>query len=168
MTVLGWAAFAWQSDYGQFYLIDREDAAFLPPQKITPEMERRSLHVPPTGIIIYTNGCLQQRISISIHAAEPDPSPVEPMSGKAWTRIEAVEARFPSKTFSIAGPSFPNPLPNGPLFFLDRTNVTARISWMEFQGSRDDSVPVEPDVIAVELWSLPPDDASRAERNDVR
>ena len=46
----------------------------------------------------------------------------------------------------------PSPLPAGPLFLLDTESVAARISWMEFQGSRDDSQPVEPDVIAITLW----------------
>jgi len=27
-----------------------------------------------------------------------------------------------------------------------------RIGWMEFQGSRDDSVPVEPDIIDISIW----------------
>ena len=43
----GWATFAWQSDYGQFYLVDREDVA---PVENTMEMEARSLCVTPRGL----------------------------------------------------------------------------------------------------------------------
>jgi len=45
----GWATFAWQSDYGQFHLVDRENEAFVAPVEITPEMEARSLCVMPSG-----------------------------------------------------------------------------------------------------------------------
>ncbi len=78
----GWATFAWQSDYGQFYLIDPEDSTFTPPIEISPEMERQSLFVMPTGLVVYTGGCLQQHIRILIYDTEPDHSSVEQMSGK--------------------------------------------------------------------------------------
>ncbi|TNM61559.1 hypothetical protein [Aliirhizobium smilacinae] len=55
----GWATFAWQSDYGQFYLVDREDQAFEAPTEITPEMEEHSLFVMTSGITVYTQSCLQ-------------------------------------------------------------------------------------------------------------
>jgi len=152
MALRGWATFAWQSDYGQFYLVDREDAAFLPPQEITAEMQARSLFVPEKGIVVYTNDCLQQHIRIAIHDREPDHSPTETMSGKSWTRVETVKARFPSRSFAISSPSLPDPWPSGPIFLLDAEETSARISWMEFEGSRDDSVPVEPDVIDITLW----------------
>jgi hypothetical protein len=152
LALRGWATFAWQADYGQFYLIDREDPAFVPPTEFTPEMERRSLFVPATGIVIYTNDCLQQHIRIAIHDSEPDHLPAERMSGKPWTRIETANASFPSQMFTISSPSMPDPLPNGPVFFLDTADVTLRISWMEFQGSRDDSVPCDPDVIEIAFW----------------
>lgn len=148
----GWATFAWQSDYGQFYLLDHEDSTFMAPIEITPEMEQRSFFVTPTGLVVYTQSCLQQHIRISIYDTEPDHSPVEMMSGKPWTRIETAAARFPSRKFMISSPSMPDPLPAGPVFLLDAERVTARICWMEFQGSRDDSVPVEPDVIEITLW----------------
>ena len=148
----GWATLAWQADYGQFYLIDREDSSFLPPAEITPEMEARSLFAPNSGLVVYTGGCLQQHIRIAIYDSEPQHSAVERMSDRPWTRVETVEARFPSQKFSISSPSFPDPLPNGPIFCVDAETVTARISWMEFQGSRDDSVPVEPDVIEITIW----------------
>lgn len=105
------------------------------------------------GLVIYTLDCLQQKIRILIHDSEPVHSPVETMSGKPWTRIEYVEANFPSKKFTISSPSTPYPLPGGPVFFLETATVAARINWMEFQDSRDDSVPVEPDVIEIVLWT---------------
>jgi hypothetical protein len=55
----GWATFAWQSHYGQFYLVDREDEAFEPPVEITPEMEGRCHFVMSSGITVYTLSCLQ-------------------------------------------------------------------------------------------------------------
>lgn len=152
MALRGWATFAWQADYGQFYLIDCDDSDFMAPTEITAEMERRSLCVPATGIVIYTEGSLQQHIRIAIHDREPDHAPVEPMSGKPWTRIETADVCFPSRKFAISSPSMPHPLPAGPVFCLDAATVTARISWMEFQGGRDDSVPVEPDVIDLAFW----------------
>ena len=148
----GWATFAWQSDYGQFYLVDHETPDFAAPIEITPDMEQRSLFVPPTGLVIYTEGSLQQHIRIAIYDTEPDHSPTEDMSGNPWTRIETVTASFPSRKFTLSSPSAPDPLPSGPFFLLDTADVVARISWMEFQESRDDSVPVEPDVIAITLW----------------
>ena len=39
----GWTTLAWQSDYCQFYLVDRGDEAFEPPVEITAGMEARSL-----------------------------------------------------------------------------------------------------------------------------
>ncbi|MDQ8731066.1 hypothetical protein [Bradyrhizobium sp. LHD-71] len=148
----GWAAFAWQSDYSQFYLIDRDDLSFTPPVEITPEMERRSFFVPPAGLVVYTLGCLQQHIRIAIYDTEPDHAPAEPMRGNPWTRVETTAARFPSRKFAISSPSMPDSLPAGPIFLLDSTDVAVRIAWMEFQGSRDDSVPVEPDVIEITMW----------------
>ena len=148
----GWATLAWQSDYGQFYLLDRKDSAFEAPVEITPELEARSLFVMPSGITIYTQSCLQQHIRIAIYHREPDHSAVDPMSGNPWTRVETVEVRFPSRSFAISSPSMPDPLPNGPIFLVDSQACAMRISWMEFPGSRDDSVPVEPDVIDIAIW----------------
>lgn len=148
----GWATFAWQSDYGQFYLVDRGDQAFEAPTEITPEMEEHSLFVMTSGITVYTQSCLQQHIRIAIYDQEPEHPSVDPMSDKPWTHVENVEVRFPSKSFSISSPSMPDPLPNGPLFLVDSVDCAVRISWMEFQGSRDDSVPIEPDVIDIAIW----------------
>jgi hypothetical protein len=147
----GWATFTWQSDYGQFYLVD-DQREFAAPIEITPEMERRSFAVTSAGLVVYTASCLQQHIRIQIYDAEPDHSPIEEMSGNPWTRVETTQLSFPSRKFTISSPSMPSPLPAGPIFLLDTERVAARISWMEFQGSRDDSQPVEPDVIAITLW----------------
>ena len=152
MALRGWATFAWQVDYGQFYLIDPEDTAFLAPVEITADMEKRCLHAPTAGLVIYTQDCLQQHIRITIHDIEPDHSPTEPTSGRPWTRVETIEAIFPSRRFTVSSPSTPYPLPGGPFFLLDADVSKVRVSWMEFQGSRDDSVPVEPDVIELAFW----------------
>ena len=148
----GWATFAWQSDYGQLYLVDRNDLSFRAPEIITDEMMQRGLCALPKGLVIYTNDCLQQHIRIRIFAAEPDYLPADQMSGNPWTNVETIEACFPSRTFLNSSPSIPDPLPAGPVFLLETEKVIARISWMEFQGSRDDSVPVEPDVIEITFW----------------
>ena len=152
MALRGWATFAWQSDYGQFYLIDREDVDFLAPEVVTSEMMSASFHVPPTGLVVYTGDCLQQQIRIHIHDAEPELATEDVMSGKRWTRVQAARTRFPSRSFAISSPSLPHPMPGGPAFFLESEMVGVRISWMEFEGIRDDSVPVEPDVIEIALW----------------
>jgi len=151
-SLLGWARFAWQSDYGQFYLIDCQDHDFAAPVEITPDIESRGLSVMPSGIVVYTQDSLQQHISISIVSDEPEPLPAEPMSGKPWTRRQTAQVHFPSRRFYLSSPSTPAPLPNGPIFLVESMMSTIRISWMEFQGSRDDSVPVEPDVIDIAMW----------------
>jgi hypothetical protein len=156
VALRGWATFAWQSDYGQFYLIDRGEPSFQPPMEITAEIESRSLFVPPTGLVIYTNDCLQQHVRISIYDVEPEPPPNEIMSGSPWTRVGTARPFFPSRKFSLSSPSSPDPLPNGPIFLLDAAAAEARICWKEFQGSRDDSIPVEPDVIDIALWPSMP------------
>ncbi|MFD1330488.1 hypothetical protein ACFQ4O_00545 [Methylopila musalis] len=148
----GWARFAWQSDYGQFYLVDCGDVAFEAPVEITPQMEQTGVATPKAGLVVYTQGCLQQHIQIAIYASEPEGSPVEPLSGRPWTRVSTATASFPSRAFGLSSPSFPHPLPAGPLFVLDAERVNVRIEWMEHPEGRDDSVPVEPDVIAVTLW----------------
>ena len=152
MTLRGWATFAWQADYGQFYLVDDAGESFDAPVRITPEMEARRVHAPATGLVVYTQDCLQQQIRVAIHAAEPTPEATEPMSGKPWTQVETIAARFPARRFTLSSPSTPSPLPAGPVFLLDTPTVRARVSWLEFEGSRDDSVPVEPDVIDIVLW----------------
>ena len=148
----GWATFAWQSDYGQFHLIDRADTEFAAPVEFTAEMETRRLAVLPAGLVVYTNDCLQQQIRVSIYDEEPEAAPVEPFTGTPWTQDEVVDVRFPSKSFALSSPSHPTPLPLGPVFGVQDVAMRARIRWMEFQGGRDDSVPVEPDVVDVSLW----------------
>jgi len=152
LALRGGATFAWQADYGQFYLVDLENTAFLAPVEITAEMEKRCLHTPAVGIVIYTQDSLQQHVRISIHDTEPNHVATEPMSGNPWTRVETTEATFPSRRFTVSSPSTSYLLPSGPFFLLDVTDFMVRVSWMEFQGNRDDSVPVEPDVIELTLW----------------
>lgn len=148
----GWARFAWQADYGQFYLIDCEDRAFRPPTEITAEMEARGFAVREGGLVVYTNDCLQQHLGIAIYDREPDHLAFEAMSGRPWTRVETTKVHFPSQRFAITSPSSPDPMPAGPFFLLGAPHAMARIAWMEFQGSRDDSVPVEPDVVEITFW----------------
>jgi hypothetical protein len=148
----GWATFAWQSDYGQFYLVDREDEAFEAPVEITAEMEARRLCVTPRGLVIYTRSSLQQHIRIAIYDSEPEHPVTEPLSGNLWTRIEQTQASFPSMSFGIFSPSLPDPLPYGPIFLVGSTDCVIQINWMESQGGRDDSVPVDPDIIDIAIW----------------
>lgn len=151
-SLRGCATFAWQSDYGQFYLVDRAEDGFTPPGEITSEMETRSLSVMPSGLVVYTQSCLQQHIRIAIYDSEPEHPVTEPMSGNLWTRIEQTQASFPSKSFAISSPSLPDPLPGGPIFLVDSVDCMIQINWMEFHGSRDESVPVDPDIIDIAIW----------------
>ncbi|WP_144631117.1 hypothetical protein [Bordetella genomosp. 13] len=152
MASLGGARFAWQSDYGQFYLIDMQDTGFLAPEDITQEMVSRRCFVPAVGLVVYTAGCLQQHIDIRIHDARPDTLDCELESGRGWTQVEVAQVRFPSRSFTISSPSAPDPFPCGPVFFVPHEQMAAHIGWVEFQGVRDESVPVEPDIIQVTLW----------------
>ena len=154
MRIIGWAQFAWQADYGQFYLIDRDEEAFLAPQIFTPEMEVERVIAPERGLVVYTEDSLHQHVRIHIYDAEPEASPTEMMSGEPWTQVEELTARFPSCSFGLSSPSHPDPLPGGPVFFLPTDHVHIRVSWMEFQGERDESVPVQPNVIQVEMWPI--------------
>ena len=151
-TLLGQATLAWQSDYGQFCLIDPGSSTYASPTEITAEMEARSLFVLKSGLVVYTSDCLQQHIEITVYDGEPAHPSTEPMSGAAWTRVEAADLTFPSRSFTISSPSRPDPMPFGPVFFVGAEAMKARIAWKAFQGGRDDSVPVEPDVIAISLW----------------
>ena len=148
----GWATFAWQSDYSQFYLIDRGDEAFEAPVEITAEIENQSYAAVSAGVVIYTQDSLNQHIHIAIYDTEPEHSPSEPMSGKPWTRTQTTDVRFPSKSFGLSSPSAPDPLPNGPSFLVDSVDCTLRIDWMEDQGVRDFSGPTDPDVIHLTIW----------------
>jgi hypothetical protein len=151
MAYRGGATFAWVSDYSQFYLIDVDhNDTFQAP--IEREIVSRDCFVPETGLVVYTADCLQQHIRIAIHDSEPAEQPVEPMSGQPWTLHETVEVRFPSRRFTLSSPSYPGSPPGGPVFHVDAERLIARIAWKQFDGSRDDSVPVEPDVIQIELW----------------
>lgn len=46
----------------------------------------------------------------------------------------------------------PEPLPSGLIFLVDKVACATRISWMEFEGSSDDSVRVDPDVMDIAIW----------------
>ncbi len=126
----GWATFAWQSDYGQFFLVDREDEDFEAPVEITPEMEAPSLCVMPNGLVIYTQSSPQQHIRIAIYDSEPEHPVTEPMSGNLWTRTEQTQASFPSRSFAISSPSLPDPLPYGPIFLVGSADCVIQINWM--------------------------------------
>lgn len=152
MATLGSARLAWQSDYGQFYLVDLGDADFTPPITITPEMERSRFKTTPAGLVVYTADCLQQHLEIRVHDAPPESSDVESMSQRPWTQVQTTLAHFPSRTFTISSPCSPDPQPFGPLFLTPTEAVHVRISWVEFEGTRVDSVPIEPDVIQLDLW----------------
>lgn len=133
-------------------MIDPAASTFEAPIEITPELEQRRFFAAPGGLVVNTAGCLQQHIRIGIYDTAPNRSKVEEMSGNPWTQSETAGAHFPSRKFTLSSPSMPYPLPAGPLFLLDAERVSIRIQWMEFQGSRDDSVPIEPDVIELTLW----------------
>jgi hypothetical protein len=152
MTRLGGANFSWASDYGQFYLVDADDPQFQAPTIITDEMQRRRWYPMSSGLVVYTNDCLQQIIAVRVLDLEPPLDATEWRSKKAWTQVEYASAEFPSKRFTLSSPSHPDTHSAGPFFRLRTPKVAIRIAWMEFQGSRDDSVPVEPDVIQIELW----------------
>ncbi len=148
---LGGADLSWQGDYGQFYLIDQGDTAFLPP--VDPAlMGPQRLVVQPAGLVVYTGGCLQQIIRIAIYDTEPDHEPGEWRSDRPWDKVQTVDLRFPSQAFTISSPSHPSPQPYGPLFLLGAEQVKARVAWMEFPDGRDDSVPIEPDVFSITIW----------------
>ena len=104
------------------------------------------------GLVIYTHSSLQQHIRIAIYDSEPEHPVTEPMSGNLWTRIEQTQASFPSRSFAISSPSLPDPLPYGPIFLVGSADCVIQINWMEFQGGRDDSVPVDPDIIDIAIW----------------
>ena len=96
MTAQGWANFAWQSDFGQFYLIDCEEHdTFQAPAE--PEIVSKNCHAPARGLVVYTNGCLQQVLRIRIYDREPEPRAFEEMSGKPWTSVETARVRYLSE-----------------------------------------------------------------------
>jgi hypothetical protein len=152
MAQLGGASFAWVSDYGQFYLIDADDPQFHAPTVTTDEMQRRRWHPMASGLVVYTNDCLQQNIEVRVHDVEPPLDATEWRSKNTWTQVERASAEFPSKRFTLSSPSHPDTHTAGPFFRIRTSKVAIRIAWMEFQGSRDDSVPVQPDVIRLDLW----------------
>ena len=152
MTYRGGAALAWQADYAQFYLVDGDDAGFRAPEDITPLMMTSRWHALPSGLVVYTNDCLQQVIDIGIFSAEPPVESQEWRSQRPWTQIELAQAAFPSCRFAVSSPSKAGTESYGPVFRLDSPNVAIRIMWMEHEGDRYDTAGVQPDVIRLELW----------------
>jgi hypothetical protein len=152
MTYRGGATFAWQSDYAQFYLVDGDDPRFEAPTDITTEMTVRRWHRMASGLVVYSNDSLQQFIDVRIFGAMPSADPAEWRSGKAWTQTEMADACFPSRRLTLSSPSKAGTESCGPSFRVDATSMAVRIQWMEFQGSRDDSKPLVPDVIRLDLW----------------
>lgn len=152
MSYRGGATLSWQSDYAQFYIVDIGNNQFEAPVDLTPEILSRRHHRMKTGLVIYTNDCLQQLIEIRIFGAMPKADSVEWRSGRTWTQLETVDVKLPSKTFTLNSPSTNSPGEYGPNFRVDAETMTVRIQWMEFDGSRDDSELVEPDVIRLDLW----------------
>ena len=152
MSYRGGATFSWQSDYAQFYLVDIADNQFETPVDITPEMLSRRYHQMKTGLVIYTNDCLQQLIEVRIFDVMPKADSAEWRSGRTWTQVETVDVTLPSKMFTLNSPSISSLGGYGPNFRVDAATMVARIQWMELDGSRDDTKLVEPDVIQIDLW----------------
>ncbi len=152
MSYRGGATFAWQSDYLQFYLVDGDDPRFEAPVDVTPEMSARRWHRAATGLSVYSNDSLKQLIEIRIFGAERAPDLTEWRSGKPWTQTEVASAKFPSRRLTLSSPSKAGTESYGPSFRVDAVAMAVRIQWMEFQGSRDDSKLVDPDVIQIDLW----------------
>jgi hypothetical protein len=152
MSYRGGATFAWQSDYAQFYVVDGGDSQFEAPSDITAEMMVRRWHCTPTGLVVYTNDCLQQLIEVRIFGEEPPADASEWRSGKPWTQVEMARTQFPSCRFGLDSPSKGSPGKYGPNFRVDAVAITVRIQWLEFPGPRYDAGLIEPDVIRLELW----------------
>lgn len=152
MTYRGSAALSWQSDYGQFYLIDSADPCFEAPTVITEEMAKRRWQRLPAGLAIYTRDWLQQVIDIRIFSAPPTADPTEWRSSRPWTQTETASASFPSRLFALSSPSTFGTEHYGPLFRVDAAEMVVRIQWMEQLELTDDSRPGHSDIIRLDLW----------------
>lgn len=153
MSYRGGSALSWQSDYGQFYLLDLDAAAaFTAPVDISDEMMRKRWHQTPGGLVVYTNDCLQQVIEVRVFGEPREADPLEWRSGQAWTQSELTSMTFPSRLFVVSSPSRAGTEAYGPIFRVDTAANRIRIQWMESDANRDDGVPVQPDVIRLELW----------------
>lgn len=153
MTYRGGAAFAWQSDYSQFYIFDADRTDIEVPTDITPDMMAARWHRLASGLVVLTDDCLVQVVEIRIFGAEPAADPVEWRSGLAWTRTEHAGATLPSIRFTISSPSKMGTEAYGPTFRVDAPEVAVRIQWLEHGGSRDDGAPgAAPDVIRLDIW----------------
>lgn len=153
MSYRGGAALSWQSDYGQFYLVDGDDTCFVAPVEIPPEVSsRRWQRQSSSGLVVYTGDCLQQVIEVRIFGAPREADAIEWRSGNPWSQTELASATFPSSSFAVSSPSTSGTEHYGPIFRVDACEMRVRIQWMEFPGVRDDSKPILPDVIRLDLW----------------
>jgi hypothetical protein len=153
MSYRGGETLRWKSDFAQFYLVDDAIPDFDAPVDITHEMIFCGWHPMPGGLAIYTNDCLHQLIEIRIFSAPAAQDEIEWRSGRTWTKVTTTSVLLPSKQFVLSSPSRGGPAGNyGPIFRVDAAAMVIRIHWMEFQGSRDDTKLVEPDVIRLDFW----------------
>jgi hypothetical protein len=152
MSPLGWTTFAWQNDYNQFYLIDCEDKAWLPPTEVTPEIAEQGFTVTQPGFVVYTEGGLDQHIRIAVYPSEPEHGEEDWLTEKPWTGTATVEAHFPSKRFTISSPSHPDPLPAGPFFLLETEWVHVRIARMEHGATGEEGTILQPDIYELTFW----------------
>ncbi len=152
MTYLGGATVSWQSDYAQFYIVDADDMTFEAPVEITDQMMRQRWHRLPSGLVVYTNDCLQQLIEVRVFSAASPLDPNEWRSGRAWTQTETTEIALPSRRFALSSPSRARPGIAGPYFGVEAARMTVRILWMELIDPYDDSPARGPDVIRLDLW----------------
>jgi hypothetical protein len=151
-TLLGGASLAWQSDYGQFYLVDAEDQNWDAQVDITDDIMVRRWSRMSTGLIVYTNDCLEQVLDIELYDGEPHWDVVERRSRRAWTQVEIALASFPSRRLAVTSPSRGSVSPGGPFFFLSSPTVVVGIGWLDFAARGDDSGVSLPEVIRIELW----------------
>jgi hypothetical protein len=152
MSYLGGTTLSWQSDYGQFYLIDSADTQFAAPTDIAVIESAGGAVALPGGLVVYTADCLQQVIEIRLFSAEPPAAASEWRSGKPWTAARTVPVRFPSRQFAVSSPSKTGTEAYGPLFRVEAAAVQVRIQWMEVPGTRYDDKPMLPDVIRLDIW----------------
>lgn len=151
MSYRGGAALSWQSDYGQFYLVDSNDPRFEAPIDIgSASLERRWQRL-SSGLVVYTRDWLLQVIDIRIFGEGQPADAREWRSERGWTKAETTAAAFPSRLFSVSSPSRAGTEHYGPLFRVDAVEMTIRIQWME-QTDRVNEREWPPDVIRLDLW----------------
>lgn len=152
MAYIGGAVLAWQSDYSQFYLIDGDDAAFVAPDQLTPEIAARGWSIAPGGLAVYTQDCLKQLIEIRLFDAPSAADATEWRSQRAWTKTETAPVVFPAGRFTVSSPSRAGTEASGPWFMTGATSLVARLQWMELPGEHYDEDRRVYDVIRIDLW----------------